>query len=317
MSNSPLLSIIIPIYNAEKYIEQCLNSITSLKMTDFEVILIDDGSEDNSNAICERFSSIDKRFKLIKQENSGPSVARNKGIENATGKWISFVDADDWVDKDYAKELEDINVDLVFFGFRRHKNTEVTEAGILNCGNFFDPNEIDCKLVELLQSKNAFFGYTWNKFFKKDLIDKHNIRFKKNLKYKEDEEFTLNYCNYISSLGLRPYVCYNYRILSNSLSHDTNNITAFQYALLSKMLEKDIEYLPFYELKKQFEHKIFYYCFASFIKSDKDEKDHELERLDQIYENYQSDLKFTLKFKLLYSIPSKKLRHRILMLKNN
>lgn len=97
----PKISIIVPVYKVEKYLHRCLDSIVAQNFTDWECILVDDGSPDGSGKICDEYAEKDGRFKVFHQENQRVSAARNKGLDNAKGEWIGFVDSDDWVSKDY------------------------------------------------------------------------------------------------------------------------------------------------------------------------------------------------------------------------
>ena len=122
-----MISVIIPVYNVELYIKQCLDSVINQTYTDLQIIIIDDGSTDGSKAICEEYANRDSRMVFISQENAGVSSARNKGIEQATGEWISFVDADDWLELNaYEKILDYSNKydtpDLIFFNRKIMKN---------------------------------------------------------------------------------------------------------------------------------------------------------------------------------------------------
>lgn len=100
-----LISIVIPIYNAEKYLEECLNSIKNQTYKNFEVIMVNDGSKDDSETICMNFLRSDSRFRYLKKENAGVSSARNVGLDNVEGDYITFIDADDWVDENYLELL--------------------------------------------------------------------------------------------------------------------------------------------------------------------------------------------------------------------
>ena len=101
----PKISIIIPIYKVEKYIRECLDSILNQTFTDWEALLIDDGSPDNSGVICDEYAAKDNRFKVFHKENGGVSSARNLGLEKATGEWVTFIDADDWIEKEAVYQL--------------------------------------------------------------------------------------------------------------------------------------------------------------------------------------------------------------------
>ena len=115
------ISVIVPVFNAEKYLKMCLNSLVSQTLKNIEIICIDDGSTDNSLAILDKFKSKDDRIKIIKQKNYGVSMARNNGISEAQGEYIGFVDADDWVDKDFFEKLynatQKYNADIATAGY--------------------------------------------------------------------------------------------------------------------------------------------------------------------------------------------------------
>lgn len=117
------ISVIVPVFNAEKYLKMCLNSLVSQTLKNIEIICIDDGSTDNSLAILDKFKSKDDRIKIIKQKNYGVSMARNNGISEAQGEYIGFVDADDWVDKDFFEKLynaaQKYNADIATAGYYR------------------------------------------------------------------------------------------------------------------------------------------------------------------------------------------------------
>lgn len=190
-------SIIIPFYNAEDSINRCLQSILKQTLPDFEVILIDDGSVDNSNNICRSFVEKDARFKIFNQQNQGPSVARNKGLDVARGNYIIFIDSDDYIEANFLKTIKDAFVnkaaDVVFIGYSEYS----IEGKLLKryipfqkaaCNSYFEA------LIKL--SSEDMFGYTWIKSFSRKAIG--NIRFPTDMKLFEDEVFTcqvLQKCN--------------------------------------------------------------------------------------------------------------------------
>lgn len=118
-----MISIIVPIYNVEQYLRKCLDSIKKQTYKDFEVILVDDGSPDNSASICEEYVSKDSRFKLVRKKNGGVSSARNAGIENSNGEYLTFVDPDDWIDEHYLERLYNLKVE---------HNADVSAVAIMN-----------------------------------------------------------------------------------------------------------------------------------------------------------------------------------------
>lgn len=183
----PAFSIIVPIYNAQRTLRRCLDSLRGQTFEDFEVLMIENGSADGSNAICREFAA-DSRFRLHAcGENCGPSGARNIGLEAARGQWVAFVDSDDYVTPDYLERLRraflEDDVGAVFFGFRqvdmdgREIAVRVPQvpAGASN----------EAVLLEL--SRQDLFGYTWIKAFRADAIGEH--RFSTALDLMEDEVF--------------------------------------------------------------------------------------------------------------------------------
>ena len=206
------ISIIVPVFNVEKYLERCINSIINQSFNDFEIILIDDGSNDKSGLICDKYAEKDKRIKVIHKENRGISSARNCGIDESTGKYILFVDSDDWIEEN---ELEIINsiisekeYDLIYFGYSM---------------DFIDENKsikIKCKNKEYSSNKeflldyeyfrgNYLFGYVWNKVFNANIIKKNNIYFESDV-FPEDLFFTFEVIKNCNSIKSMDYSLYHY-----------------------------------------------------------------------------------------------------------
>lgn len=228
------LSVIIPIYNAASYLKSCIESIITQSGDDWELILVDDGSTDTSLSIAQSYLA-DSRVKVFTQQNSGPSVARNKGIDAATGEYISFVDADDWVDSDYIKILLSHagGADIIFWGLKKVFEGNTTMA--IPAKNYADsPQSVEEALQLLIVNpeKVPYFGFTVTKLFKKAIIDKYNLRFNSDLRIKEDELFIWRYCCFVRSLRVLDCAPYNYRILQQSLSHSRK--TYANYSLLAK-----------------------------------------------------------------------------------
>jgi glycosyltransferase involved in cell wall biosynthesis len=214
MVNIPLFSIIIPIYNVEQYLNLCINSILNQKFNNFELILIDDGSTDNSGNICDEFAKVDKRIKVIHKENSGSSEARNAGIKKATGKYIIFLDSDDYWNKNDALNqlieiINDNNPDIIFL-----KNSLYFEKlnKFLHPFTKFNRNKIKNQTKEqvlkyMIESQQLTV-FAWDKVIKRDLILENNIQFEPGL-YLDDIDWfpkimlsaktfdALNYCFYV------------------------------------------------------------------------------------------------------------------------
>lgn len=206
------ISIIIPIFNADAFLDQCISSVLDQTFDDFELILINDGSTDQSGEICEKFAASDSRIKLYHKENGGVSSARNLGIENSIGEWITFVDSDDYLKPDYLKDFVsswDSDTDLFIQGLLNLKFEGTHEIGI-----HFNSNQTISK-TEFLKNYNIlpyFFGPVC-KLFRKSIIEKNNVRFDENKTLGEDTIFNLAYLNFCENdlrlINKDNYVCRN------------------------------------------------------------------------------------------------------------
>lgn len=207
-----MISIIIPVYNVEKFLPQCLDSIIAQTYKDFEVILVDDGTPDNSGAICDEYVMKDFRFKVVHQENAGVSSARNKGIELAKGEWITFIDSDDWIEPTYLAnfKLEDSsNVDLIIQGLVYYDNRD---------GHYFNPWTFSECILQKENFQHDFTeyrlleaGFPIGKAYKKSLLIKNNIKFDLRISFHEDHIFVLDYYRLCNSVRLVNSMGYKYR----------------------------------------------------------------------------------------------------------
>lgn len=229
-----MISIIIPVYNTEKYLRRCLDSIVAQTYKDFECIMVDDGSTDSSGTICDVFAAKDERFKVFHNENHGVGYARNYGLSKMNGEYISFVDSDDWLASNFYETLipKITQNELVYVSdtFYYPDGTKITHQ--LPQKQSSNREEVEKMILYLKENAVGypFFGYTWNKMFRTDIIRQHNIRFIENLTLCEDEVFTDAYCMYINSLSLVSEPLYNYR--SDMLGLTGRKKTNEEYMLL-------------------------------------------------------------------------------------
>lgn len=215
-----LVSIIIPIYKVENYLEECLDSIILQSYKEWECILVDDGSPDRSASICAEYVNKDSRFKLIQQINSGASVARNTGILNARGKWIVFIDSDDIVKSDYIFSMvstaQKLNVDFVIGGLEYwHTDTDEREKKCYVSHSYSGEELINAYIEDGIQ----YNGGPVSKLYKTCIIKEHCIQFNPKMHYAEDCNFMMSYVNHINSIAFVGAVDYIYRLLPGSLSH--------------------------------------------------------------------------------------------------
>ena len=211
-NSSPKISIIVPVYKVEHYLCRCLDSIVAQTFTNWECVLIDDGSPDNSGVICDEYAAKDSRFKVIHQKNAGVSAARNAGLEAAKGEWICFVDADDWVDTEMLSSLYDTAV---------QQNAEVVVSGDVRTDGRIEI-EKHCPNQGWMDMPKDFAIY-WQgpcaKLLKKTILHKENIKFPVGIALAEDLLFTFKvffYCKKIYGIN-RAY--YYYFFNQNSAVH--------------------------------------------------------------------------------------------------
>jgi glycosyltransferase involved in cell wall biosynthesis len=221
-----LISIIVPIYNAEKYLKECIDSIINQTYKNIEIILVDDGSTDNSGKICDDYAKNDNRIIVIHKQNGGVSSARNNGLDQATGKWIAFVDADDWIDKDYCNILLDEandDTNIVCCGYKRTSGSQVEEV---NSDNQIIKYSGMGFIEKLLNVQNGY-GFVHTKLFENNIIN--NIRFDETLKVAEDALFNMQVSKNANTVKVINKSIYNYRVTSNSAvrKYDENYINKY------------------------------------------------------------------------------------------
>ena len=193
----PLLSIIVPVYNTARYLHQCLDSLTSQSFSDIEVLLIDDGSCDESGHICDECALIDKRIKVFHKENGGVSSARNIGIDNASGEWVMFVDSDDIIPPFALERLIECTnegIDMSLGGYRKFddKNDNIETVIVEEPGLYSAEQCIDSFIAPLKWSGD-WQRYMVNRIFRLSIINAYHLRFRTDLHYKEDGLFLLQY----------------------------------------------------------------------------------------------------------------------------
>ena len=233
-----LISVIVPVYNVEKYLNRCVDSIINQTYKNLEIILVDDGSPDNCGRICDEYAKKDSRIKVIHKENSGVSSARNKGIDIAKGKWISFIDSDDWIEEDYFKLMlssaKENDADIVLCGYKRIWKNNIEEIKIRNKKDFLNSKEY---LIQVLNPQTGF-GFCHMKLIDKKCINK--IRMNENLIVAEDAMFNIQIAEKINKAVLVNKALYNYRFNENSVVKKYNNNYASNYLESMKKIKEYI-----------------------------------------------------------------------------
>lgn len=229
----PKVSIVIPVYNSALYLRECLDSLLSQTCTDWECILVDDGSKDASGAICDEYASVDNRFRVFHKENGGVSSARNHGIDNMRGEWVIFVDSDDDLPQDAIGNLLSSanrnDCDMAFGNYVR-KNTDNTQYS----SNTYQEQRLlsieECLILFFNYPAGHFQGYLWNRLMRTSIIVDNSVRFNETIYYKEDGLFLVNYLllsnRYVTFV---PEVVYNYNLRSTGAMQSASGKYNYKY----------------------------------------------------------------------------------------
>lgn len=212
-----MLSIIIPVYNAEKYLERCLNSILKQNYSDYEIILVNDGSKDNSLDICSRYAGEFDCITVIDKENGGASSARNAGIDNAIGDFIAFVDSDDYICEDFFETVSDKCMEngLSVFTYNTKKGNNICKRNIPQSALTETASDFD-KIYALSLSK--IINSPCSKIFCRSTIEKYHLRFDEKMSVGEDFNFCLEYALKCKGIYVENKAIYIYDIGENSAS---------------------------------------------------------------------------------------------------
>lgn len=230
-NHTPEISIIIPVYNVEQYLPQCIESVINQTYQNFELLLIDDGSTDLSGIICDRYARNDPRLKVYHQRNQGASAARNLGIDQAQTEWICFIDSDDYVGENHISsffDFGDLREDCL--NMQGRKTISDIDDTILYSWDYPD------LLVDSHNMRDVYMQYNFlsnsgpvEKLFNKKLLDRINLRFRTDLTVREDALFVYTYRAHISSIKLIPTSEYYYRqaLRRSSLTHKNHPYETF------------------------------------------------------------------------------------------
>ena len=258
MKETKKITVIMPVYNSELYLDDILTDLIRQTYHNLEIIIIDDGSKDNSATIIEKYKKQDERIQLVQTKNGGPSRARNLGLEMATGEYIRFLDADDRIPEKSMETLmkayaKDERIDLVVGNYTCNIPYaffmgEQYEDGIV------DENEFALRFSK--EMKTFYFGVPWNKLYRRELIEKYQIRFEENVIWSEDYLFNLEYykrCHFVYMLNC-PGGIYEYYKRDTGITYSVKNLHKEEFRTIEKKrFQKGFEYCQNYGLEKRFE----------------------------------------------------------------
>ena len=245
-----LVTVIVPVYNVEKYIKECIDSVIKQTYTNIEIVLVDDGSKDESGKICDDYAAKDSRIKVIHKQNEGLGFARNSGLEISTGKYVTFIDSDDVAECDLIeqlmKEVIDKDVDTCIGGFKR-----ITEDGKAvfqesYTRDFFSGDDVYNKLFARMlgsapDAHDAIRMSVWNVLYSMDIIRKHNIRFPSERVFiSEDIVWDSEYYRYAQAVSVIESTAYHYRITPGSLTQKYKPQMIDRICVLYNEMEKRV-----------------------------------------------------------------------------
>lgn len=223
------ISIIVPIFNSEKYLTRCLASLQNQTFGDYEVILIDDGSVDHSACICNEFIQKDSRFRVIHKKNGGVSSARNIGLTVAQGEYVLFVDSDDYIDRHLLESLLQVGpYDLVLTGLSCMKDDTCVKIKHVEAGEW--------TLADLRDDKFYYIDYTTalhGKLYRKKVINDYQLHFNENLSYAEDRDFNIKFISHANQVCNVDYAGYCYQV---------DVVMGLSHKIYDYNLQSDIEY---------------------------------------------------------------------------
>lgn len=227
----PLISIVVPVYNSERTLHRCIDSVLSQKYGNFEVVLIDDGSEDQSAAICDNYSLEDNRIRTLHQSNYGVSHSRNTGIKAAKGDYLFFLDSDDWLQDNtlstYVNALDTYTCDAVIGGLTVHEFNKKTYSDSFDTDRSFGSD-----LWETMCRDNRRFGYAGGKMIRSSIVKKNSILFNTNMSSQEDVDFFLSVYEHCDCVCTIAFAGYQYDFVPGKRIPPTWDFIANQLKLL-------------------------------------------------------------------------------------
>lgn len=247
-----LISIVIPVYNVEKYLSRCLESILSQSLKELEIIVVNDGSTDNSLEICRYYQKKDSRIIIIDKINEGVSIARNTGIENASGKYIGFVDPDDWIEKNMYENMyntiEKYKCSIAFCNYSKDSRLGSTIKTLKVNKDFLGKLDIINELIanmigieDILPKYYNVMGCVWRCLYSRDFIEKFNLRFTPGITIMEDLIFSVQSLIYCDKVCIDHGVYYHYMKNKSSSLHTYNEKMWQDLVIVHNKLEEILE----------------------------------------------------------------------------
>lgn len=257
----PKVSVIIPVYNAEKYLNRCVDSVLKQDYEEFELLLVDDGSTDSSGKICDHYAETDRRVRVIHKENTGVSDSRNLAIKTAKGEYLQFLDSDDWITPEavglLVRAAEENDCEMVIADFYRVVGERVSQKGRSEHDGILSREKFALEMME--NPADFYYGVLWNKLYRRSLIEQHALCMDKDISWCEDFIFNMEYIRHIKNVYVLRVPIYYYVKTPGSLVSQGTSIS--KTIRMKSMVFK---------------------CYNEFYKDVFDEEDYEKRRL-QVY----------------------------------
>lgn len=269
--NMPIVSIVVPIYKVEQYLPRCIESIKRQTLTDIEIILVDDGSPDNSPRMCDEYAKEDKRIRVVHKKNGGLSSARNAGLAIAKGKYVGFVDADDSIKASMYEELLEViqreKVDFVMADYTRilSDGTSYSKSASIRGGRYDKKNLQSEIFPALIMGKDIEYGpllSVWHCLYNTDFLKNNNIWFDEEVRWSEDNIFSaiVGYCA-DSFYYLKDHALYNYYQNEGTITTSYRPGAWDVYCVMNKHLEAYFGKSLIYDFSQQLKwHMLYYSC---------------------------------------------------------
>ena len=224
---SPTVSIIVPVYNAERTIRRCIDSILNQEYADFELLLVDDGSADHSGSVCDEYASRDSRVRVFHKANSGVSSSRNLALDHARGEYLQFLDSDDWITPDatrsLVRDMEAQPCDMVISDFYRVVGERVCQKGDIDEDGVMTREEFAAHMMEA--PADFYYGVLWNKLYRRSIVEAHHLRMDPEISWCEDFMFNLEYIRHAQLFRAIQIPIYYYVKTKGSLASQSLTIS--------------------------------------------------------------------------------------------
>ena len=224
---NPTVSIIVPVYNAEKNLDRCIESVLKQDYENFELILMDDGSKDNSGNLCDEYAKKDARIRVIHKENSGVSDTRNQAIQLARGEYLQFIDSDDWITPDatglMVRMAQESKCEMVIADFYRVIGERLAHKGDIREDGLLTREEFALYMME--DPADFYYGVLWNKLYRRDIVEEFQLRMDENISWCEDFIFNMEYIRHVKNVYALHVPIYYYVKTPGSLVSQGMSIT--------------------------------------------------------------------------------------------